>query len=76
MKPSIYNSGHNQDQKFIGRASLKSHEVSRKAIVYIIKGGLSVRLSVCMHPSSAYSFGQISMKLGVCTPWDPGSDMG
>ena len=45
-------------------------------LVYIIKEGLSVCLCVCMYPSSAHSFGPIGMKLGMDTPWDPGSDMG
>ena len=29
-----------------------------------------------MYPSSAHSFGPIGMKLGIDTPWDPGSGMG
>ena len=37
---------------------------------------MSVCLCVCMYPSSAHSFGTIGMKLGMDTPWEPGSDMG
>ena len=36
---------------------------------------LFVCLSVCVYLSSPYSFGPINMKLGMNTPWDPGSDM-
>ena len=36
----------------------------------------TVCVCVCMYPSSAHSFGPIGMKLGMDTPWDPGSDMG
>ena len=28
------------------------------------------------NPSPDHSFGPISMKLGMDTPWDPGSDLG
>ena len=31
---------------------------------------------LCMYPSSAHSFGPISMKLGMDIPWDPGSVIG
>ena len=31
---------------------------------------------LCMYPFSAHSFGPIGMKLGMDTPWDPGSVMG
>ena len=41
---------------------------------------MSVRLSsVCVcgniYPSSVHSFGPISIKLGMDTPWDSGSDI-
>ena len=35
-----------------------------------------VCMYVCMYPSSADSFGPIGMKLGMDTPWDPGSVIG
>ena len=49
----------------------RSAERACKLVYIIIEG-----LSVYMYPSSAHSFGPISMKLGMDTPWDPGSDMG
>ena len=33
-------------------------------------------MSVCMYHSNTHSFGTISIKLGMDTPWDSGSDMG
>ena len=35
-----------------------------------------VCMYVCLYPSSAHSFDPIVIKLGMDTPWDPGSDMG
>ena len=51
-------------------------ECVRVYVIYIIKEGLFVCVTVCMSPSSAHSFGPIGMKLGMDTPWDPGRDMG
>ena len=44
-------------------------------LVYIIKEGLSVRVSVCI-PLSTHSFGPIGMKLGMNTPWYHWSNKG
>ena len=53
---------------------------SKSQFIYMIKIGRfvcpDVCLFVCVHPSSAHSFSPIGMKLGMDTPWDPGSDMG
>ena len=47
---------------------------------HIMKGRRSrtdyVPMYVCMYPSCAHSFGPIGMKLGMDTPWDPGSVIG
>ena len=37
---------------------------------------MSLCTYVCLYPSSAHSFDPIGMKLGMDTPWDPGSVMG
>ena len=44
-------------------------------VISVIKTGRFVCPPVCVYPSSAHSFGPISMKLGMDTLLDPVSDM-